>query len=72
MKNCKFMFVIQTNILVVCRRLEVWVQTQHLLDKMVTFLLKTLPSTILTGVQTFPITAVDRLWRWGPVIHAIA
>ena len=34
-------------------------------------LLKTLPSSIFTGIQTFPITAVDWLWRWWPVIYAI-
>jgi hypothetical protein len=50
-------------ILVVSWRLKVWVQTQHLLDKMMALLLKTLPSPIFTGVQTFPITAVD--WLWG-------
>jgi hypothetical protein len=63
--------VIVTDILVVCRGFEVWVQTQHLLDQMVTFLLKTFTSTILTGVQTFPITAVDRLRRRGPEKHTI-
>ena len=58
-------------ILVVSWRLKVWVQTQHLLDKMVALLLKTLPSSIFTGIQTFPITAVDWLWRRWPVIHVI-
>jgi hypothetical protein len=38
---------------------------------MVTLLLKPFPSTILTGVQTFPVTAVDWLRWWGPVKHTI-
>jgi hypothetical protein len=56
-----FILAIETHVLIVCGRFEVWVQTQHLLDQMVTLLLKPFPSTILTGVQTFPVTAVDWL-----------
>lgn len=54
------------DILVVSRRLEVGVESNHFCDEGVALLLNLLPSAILAGVQPFALTVVDGLWRRRP------
>lgn len=52
--------------LVVCRGLEVRVETHHLGDEGVALLFNLLAGAVLPCVQPFAFAVVDRLWRGRP------
>lgn len=54
------------NLLIIWRRLVFAVDEQHLLDGVVSHLLKLLPLAIFPGVQPLTIRGVDGLRRWRP------
>lgn len=54
------------DLLVVCRGLEVRVESHHLSDEGVTLLFDLLAGAILPGVQPLAFTVVDGLWRGRP------
>lgn len=58
----------QTNevVLIVCRRFEVRVESNHFRDEGVALLLDFLPRAVLTGVQPLALAVVDGLGRGRP------
>lgn len=54
-------------LLVICRRLELGIDLEHVLDGLVTALLQLATFPVLARVHPLAVVRVDRLRRWRPM-----